>query len=681
MNEKIEEIDLLSDYEADFEDSMAEELDDLFIEDFHTPSTRPASLTEKLATLGNFPVSPSSLYLDAFWSMPTSSLRPPVNLHFNSEMPGFQSLHRALAIHAIPEFNPFNTVRSYNTSKDYHNITRLIERLLLEPNQINATPEDLALITSRMINEALDTAKFSDSPGNYTQLYRILTFWSALSDQDLIPPGLKLPIAYEAFAHKERKQDVIDHFASIITPWKAFSESELESLLTYALFWTEQAIPALENVTGQISRFKWGPDKSISREIPDPSIEAVNITLDGISVFNIAKNTTTQHRKPQAYPTYTNKARTHIKITYTWLTPYGQALDNIRNAIFILIALLTGCRRSELDPIKISDVWKAKNNEYWLKIRRWKTSIDPNYTGDEVDIPLPTFLGEIISRFKSLWEFRVSHSFDRDDLLFGSNTAHRRSETQIYNVSRIILRLRDELQLDHLHCHRFRKTIAEILINRDERNIEIIRYLFGHHSYEMTLRYIARNPFMVRDIAIAFENSYSDDLHAIIREVSQGHYSGEAADRITSSITNDGGAFLGKALKLTVLRYVSHLLMAGEPLFIQRTAVGTFCVSGDHFTEDNAPPCARDGNGRVVSDSPNPSNCQYECRNIVVLPKAKQAIVDNIKFCQEILQGSGSELSAAGHRLLAAKLITFEQHLNNLNKSNPSVDLIVRNEQ
>lgn len=677
MSEKIEDIDLQSDYESDFADSMQEELDDLFVEDFYTPSSRPVLLTEKLATLGNFPVSSESMYLDAVWSLPTSSMRPPVNLHFNSEMPGFQSLQRALTVHAIPEFNPFNTVRSYNTSKDYHSISRLIERLLLAPNHIDATPGDLALITLRMINEALDTAKVSDSPGNYPQLYRILAFWSALSDQGLIPANLKLPVTLDSFAHKERKQDVIDHYVSIMTPWKAYSEAELESLLTYAMFWTEKAIPALQRVTRQISNIKWSAAKSISRELPDPSIEAIEATCDGVSVFNIAKNTTINHRGPQVYPTYTSKARTHNKITYTWLTPYGQTLDHIRNAIFILVALLTGCRRSELDPIKISDVRKAENNEYWLKVRRWKTSTDPNYNGDEVEIPLPTFLGEIIHHFKSLWEFRVSHSFERADLLFGSNSAHRRPETQTYNASKIILKLKDELQLDNLHCHRFRKTIAEILINRDERNIEIIRYLFGHDSYEMTLRYIARNPFMVRDIAIAFENSYSEDLHAIIREVSRGHYSGEAADRIASSITKDGGAFQGQALKITVLRYVSHLLMAGEPLFIQRTAVGTFCVNGDHFTEDNTPPCARDDKGRIISDSPNPSNCHYECRNIVVLPKAKQAIVDNIKFCQHILQSGGSELSAAGHRLLAAKLSTFEQHLDNLNKSNLPVDLIV----
>lgn len=677
MTENNDDLNLLSDYEADFEESISEELQDLFAEDFHTPSTRPISLADKLEALENFPVSPASSYLDPTWSLPVSSMRPPINLAFNSDMPGFADLNRALTGYALPQFNPFNTVKSYNTTKLYHYNAKLIERLILAPNHITAIPEHLALISTKMLNEALDAAKASDSPANYAQLYRMLCFWAALSEQNLIPTELKLPITLDSFAYKERHMDVQDHYLSILTPWKAFSELELESLLTYSLFWTEKAIPALDNIKYQIAKLKWGKNQNINRQNPDPIIEAIKTSIDGIDIFRINKTELTKDRRPRVYPTYTKKATRYTIYSYTWLTNYGVALDKIRNAIFILMALLTGARISELNPMRFSDIWKAENGEYWVKIRRWKTSTDPNYHGDLVEIPIPSFLGEIVSKFKDLRDFKVQRSIPRKDYLFGSNLSNRVSNHQAHHVSYIISTLKDELQLDKLHCHRFRKTIAEILINRDERNIEIIRYLFGHDSYEMTLKYIARNPFMVRDIAIAFENSYSEDLYTIIREVCQGHYSGEAANRIATSVTKDGGAFLGKALKLTVLRYVSHLLMAGEPIFIQRTAVGTFCVNGENFTEENAPPCARNDKGQVISDMPVPSNCHYECRNIVVLPKAKQAIMENIKFCQHILKSSGAELSASGHRLVAAKLATFEQHLQNLSMPNPQVDLIV----
>jgi integrase len=670
MSIEISDIDLLSDYEADIEESLTEELEDLLPENFLVPSTRPTSLASKLTVANDFPVSVVSTYRGECWSFPISSMRAPINIYFNSEMSGFPDLQRAVVYYVIPEFSPFNSVRSFNTTKDFNRVFNLVERLLLTSNHLNATPSNLALITGKMINEALDRARASDTPAHYYQLYRALSFWASLSDQGLMPDELRLPVTLDSFAYKERKKDVIDHYALVMKPWQAYSENELEELLNYALLWTEKAVPALERAANNLTRFNWDKDKKrINREVRDPEIEALTYNVDGVDIFSITSSTRTVTRAARTFATFTAPARTYEKITYTWLTPFGQSLDNIRNALFILIALLTGARISELDTIRFSDVWKAENNEYWIRIRRWKTSTDPNYNGDVVEIPIPFFLGEMVMRFKSLWEFRVSHSFPREDWLFGSNLGRRPATTQYNNVRGVIEKLKDLLPIDNLHCHRFRKTIAEILINRDERNIEIIRCLFGHDSYEMTVRYIARNPFMVRDVAIAFETAYSEDLYAIIREVSQGSYSGQAAERIAASVDKDKSAFEGKALKLTVLRYVTHLLMAGEPIFIKRTAVGTFCVNGDSFDEDNAPPCARNDKGQVISEVPDPSNCHYECRNIVVLSKAKQAIMDNIKFCNTLITTSGSELSAKAQRLLASKIKVYEEHLLKLNNN------------
>lgn len=678
MNEDITDIDLLSDFRADLEESMSEELQGLLAEDFFTASTRPTALTTKLPTLKNFPVSADSSYLNTYWSFPSSNMRPPINIHFVSEMAGFQTLQRALVYYAIPEFSPFNTIRSYNTTKDYNSVITLIERLLLAPNHLDATPENLALITARMVNNVLDTARASDSPANYYQLYRALSFWASLSSQDLIPQDIRIPVSLDSFAYKERRKDVIDHYATIMKPWQAYSENELEELLSYALFWTEKAVPIMENAAIELDKFNWGKRGPISREVPDPKIEALTYSVDGTTIFSVNKTSATQQR---ASGNSLGSIRTYNTFSYTWLTPFGQALDNIRNAIFILVALLTGARISELDTIRFSDVWLAENNEYWVRMRRWKTSSDPNYNGELVEIPIPQFLGKMIIRFKSLWEFRVSRSFNREDWLFGSNTAHRVAKKQYANVRNIIKNLKDILSIDSIHCHRFRKTIAEILINRDERNIEIIRYLFGHDSYEMTVRYIARNPFMVRDVAIAFETAYSEDLYAIIQEVSKGSYSGPGGGRIADSIEKDRSAFQGSTLRLTVLRYVTNLLMAGEPIFIKRTAVGTFCVNGESFNSENAPPCARNNKGDVISDAPNPSNCDYGCKNIVVLKKAEQAIVDNITFCNSILNNEASGISANGQRLLASKVKIFEQHLLNLKTTTNPIDLIVGGEK
>src|SRR5690606_14888800 len=123
-----------------------------------------------------------------------------------------------------------------------------------------------------------------------------------------------------------------------------------------------------------------------------------------------------------------------------------------------------------------------------------------------------------------------------------------------------IVSLRNAVDVERIHCHRFRKTIAEILINRDERNIDIIRALFGHKSYAMTLQYISRNPLMVRTVALAIEKNYTREFHEIVAGIRYGAYSGDAATRIYDQISKRPDEFSGKQLKVSLMSYISHLL-------------------------------------------------------------------------------------------------------------------------
>ncbi|WP_164446316.1 site-specific integrase, partial [Pseudomonas viridiflava] len=102
---------------------------------------------------------------------------------------------------------------------------------------------------------------------------------------------------------------------------------------------------------------------------------------------------------------------------YSWIQQYGLALDQARNAVFILLALTTGARRSELSALKFSDLIQAANGEYWLRILRTKTSANPTI-GDEDQLPIPRFVGDAIRQLETLREIGP---FKKGGWIFQSN--------------------------------------------------------------------------------------------------------------------------------------------------------------------------------------------------------------------------------------------------------------------
>lgn len=351
-----------------------------------------------------------------------------------------------------------------------------------------------------------------------------------------------------------------------------------------------------------------------------------------------------------------------LHYSYTWATGYGKILEDIRNSIFILVALVTGARKGELAAMQFSHLIQESNGDYWLKITRWKTAASPKH-GEEDRLPLPRFVGEMIRKFEKL---RSIPPFVKEDLLFQALRSTKKvKRANVSQITALINHLKLALPIERLHCHRFRKTIAEILINRDERNVDIIRTLFGHKSYAMTLRYIARNPLMVLSVAIAIEQNYSREFHDIVASLRFG-YSGGSAERIYRQILKRPDEFAGTQIKVTIVSYISHLLKAGEPLFIRRTAVGTYCLSGERFTPSNLPPCLA---GREVESDlimPDPHNCTLECKKVVMVSSAKQALSDNIRFYEAVLDKARGKLAPKVETELMRRISSSEAHLNNL---------------
>lgn len=644
---------LLNDMDEDYLESELEELEALQEELTARASQPSMTLANKLATVGHdFPVTGSVPYSAKLWPLPHGAHAYPNNIRFDRELSGSNDLKRALVYHTIPEFSPFSYIRSNSTAKQYGNDYAILEQYIFIDNGISARPEHIALVSVPMINQAFERAKAATTKHHYFILFKHLRFWARLSEQKLLPEELRLDVSSEHIDVPERRSDVVrSRFNGALESWIAYSEEDMEILMDYSMFWLEDVMPKALLLKDYLvdTSFAFLSDLIVTRRQCIPELEALcTIETDGKTVMS-------------------PRVRTHKKdgvqhYSYSWVTDYGRVLDGIRNSIFILVALVTGARKGELAAMHFSHVSQEANGDYWLAITRWKTAASPKH-GEEDRLPLPKFVGDMIRQYEQL---RSIPPFVKEGWIFqpmrSTKKVNRATPSAITSV---IEQLKNALPIERLHCHRFRKTIAEILINRDERNIDIIRALFGHKSYAMTLRYIARNPLMVRSVAIAIEQNYTREFQDIVAGLRLG-YSGASAERIYKQIIKRPDEFAGQQLKVTLVTYISHLLKAGEPLFIRRTAVGTYCLSGEHFTPSNLPPCLA---GRKIESElimPDPSNCKIDCKKLVMLSSAKQALTDNIKFYEAVLDKSRGKLAATTEAELLRRIASSEIHLNNL---------------
>jgi len=665
VDELTEEECMLRDLEEDYAESEIEEVEALN-EEFDAEVAEPSvTLVKKLQlTDGNFPVSERSSYLDEIWYLKHGKHAFPNNIRFNRKLPGSNTLKRALIYHVIPEFSPFSYIRSYSTTKQYGHEFKLLEQYIFEPNKLTANPEHIRMISVSVILRAFETAANSGFKYHYLHLFKLVTFWISLSEHKLIPEELRLDIRLDDIDTPDRREEVVkSRFQGTMEGWVSFSEEDLETLIDYSMLWLEGVMPKLKVLKDYLVNTKVAflSDRVLTRTTRQHELEELmTITVNGKTVM-----------RPQI--------REHLKYdaqnySYTWIEPYADVLEGIRNSIFIMVALITGARKSELAVMNFSDLTQDANGDYWLRIVRWKTAKSPTH-GEEDRLPIPKFVGDMIRQYE---EVRNLEPFKKQGWLFQapkSNNVVRKATPGLINF--IITQLKNELPIERLHCHRFRKTIAEILINRDERNIDIIRALFGHQSYAMTLRYIARNPLMVRTVAIAIEQSYTREFQEIVAGIRLGAYSGDAAKRIYSQIFKRPDEFVGKQLKVSLMSYITHLLAAGEPIFVRRTAVGTYCLSGEHFTPDNLPPCLHGRKLDVDLIMPDPTNCQLECKKIIVLETAKQALRDNSTFYTNVLDKAQGKLSMRAEHELQRRIASIQTHLNNLEATGHSASQLI----
>ncbi|MFZ3024409.1 tyrosine-type recombinase/integrase [Pseudomonas sp.] len=620
---------------------------------------KDSTLVKLLKTFpdGNFPISEYSSYKDDTWILFKDAHGAFTRIHFPETCENHRALKKALVFNSLPDHAPFSPIRSFKTTASYAARFNLLVRHVFEPNFLDVNPNSIKLITSKLLNNSMDNIK-STSYKAHGDIFFFIRFWISLSTQNLIPEIFHLNINIKTFDTPERRNDILQEFVGNISSWKPFTEADLGSMMDYARFWTEAALPKLLKTCSYIKENLIDQSYASTYVIAEDNLEvehALSVEVNGKTLVRPSVRRRTYFREDRnGFESYTS---------YAWLYSYATSLDHVRNAIFILVALMTGLRASEIRPLKFSDLIENNDGEFSLRIVRYKTADDPNI--GEIDfIPLPRFVGE---KIKEMQYLRSVKRLENKNYIFQSCKGRREIKlASRINLNIMLDEISFETKVDRIHVHRFRKTIAEILINRSERNIDIIRLLFGHKSYAMTLRYIGRNPYLVRSVAFAIEQNYTAEFTDLINSIRSEASSGSSAMKIIERIQATENAFVGKQLRITILTYVTHLLSAGEPLFIHRTAVGTYCISAQRYSTPNVPPCLSGRTEPVIDMLPEPTRCDSSCEHAVFVKKAQRALEDNLKFYETILEKGSTNLSSRAQQMIRRKISSHCEHIENL---------------
>lgn len=617
-------------------------------------------LLKKLAISpdGNFPVSEYSTYNQLHWVLLRAEGFTDVEVRIDSAREDLQDLKRSLCYHLIPHFHPIGTIRSFRSTAVYEQGFRYVQRHIFETNFLGASPEHLDVITAGVLNAALDDARDSGVMRAYWLLFFHINFWLYLSSEKLIPEGFRLKVDLDDVDTIERRKDIQGFIRATFVGWKPFTEGELRDLLSYAFFWIDKGMPVIRDVLAYCiakpDTLKHFYYKNDGRDYEFEQV--LGAKVDGVEVVGFSYTKGIVNSKGGRHYRYDRHQ-------YTWRRYFQLAVDRVRNAIFILFCLMTGLRRRELASLTFDDIYKSKSDgKWWLSFVRYKTSDDPNYFGEADEIPLPDYLGDAIESYKQL------RQFDRYMLkgyLFQPIISNRELNKADRMIDKVATNLSVEVGVDGLHIHRFRKTIAEILINKSERNFDIIRMLFGHRSYIMGLRYISRNPFLVSSVVETLKEHFAKDFVEILQSIHSGVYAGKAANDLAGRVAGRPDIFVGKLLKLTVLDYVTHMFEGGGGFLVQRTTLSTFCMSGLIHQGESLPPCLANRSNLIYPANPDVSNCQIHCSRNMVLGSAQGSIEQNLKFYRTI-KASSKKLTHAALFELDNKISVNEKLLDEL---------------
>ncbi|MCB5460142.1 tyrosine-type recombinase/integrase [Vibrio lentus] len=484
------------------------------------------------------------------------------------------------------------------------------------------------------IDECLQLIK-NKVRGGHNRLTGALLFfdkWAELTERGLLPIDFRLEYDKYTIVSNEKRSEIFNLKEEVSDIWTPLEADIIKPVFDEASRYIRDFAPTIIHCSNLLrNRTRRGEAQALDTVREDGRTKGLYKTLlnipvpelsDGVKIFNFVPTT-----KKVASKGYARGWQYRTTIDITEVRP---ALIKLKRCCIFIIGLFTGLRRREIAALKANATYQ-KNGSMYLDIVRFKTAADSDVEGQADSIPVPNIVANAIDVLIELFDDNRKNLDSEYLLVTDIITKKRYEKIKLSTVAKDIRYLVEEITgVDYAHPHQLRKSIAWLLISRSETNVDLIRQLFGHKSYGMTLRYIMRNELMVASVIELLEHNYTEDLKDIFEAISNSKTSGDLSDKIKKRMEEQ--QYKGQVLVTDIELYVRESLKAGVPLYVSRVPIGGFCMKSGK--NDTLPPCME----KTGVSKPSVDFCDYKrCKHLIFNEESVANLYSQIRYYEQKL--------------------------------------------
>ncbi|SFB20407.1 Phage integrase family protein [Lentibacillus halodurans] len=300
-----------------------------------------------------------------------------------------------------------------------------------------------------------------------------------------------------------------------------------------------------------------------------------------------------------------------------------ELVTELRNSCVVILFLVTGMRNSEMYLLEAGNCWQLKGSEDDFRISITVPKTSEGSTGDPVVLPVPEIAYKAFKCLEALTD--KARVWGGSKKLMVSSTSNFGKEIVARSINQFLKRWFEDLGIEHIHPHQFRKTIAMFAIYQNPNNISVIRRLFSHQSLAMTLSYIVKMPGMAEEIKLAVIERNKELLSELLEAIDKKCIGGKAGSRI-KRLVDESTIFKAKLNDdgwEGLEQYIQILLQDGLSI-LHRTSFGAICTNT---------------HSGLVHLAPESCNCNVtDCNWSVFTANSIEDLENTIKFHDNFLK-------------------------------------------
>lgn len=576
-------------------------------------------------------------------------------------------LLKMIAFYSLPQNACLQKVKSFNTSKvlieQLINLGKFLykHKIFIDIQGNGSFINCLYLTQRHFLDFIKDDLK---EPRKIYEFAKQVKNWVSLSESKLIPVEYRLNFEpfdsdmYSIFARnfEDNKSEYLPislDTLSVLVPYciDFIENKSIEILKLYSILWP--ILAGGENI--KIHSFEWGTAINDLLKIDLNVLNIQSFKYTDFSQITLSKeskkallkainNHPNWHKSSSIYIPNISKIKNRIiinkalelgidfesvdiAILYDLKGITNKAMElfaELRNSCVAVLFLVTGMRASEMYLLEAGNCWRVKGlDDFRIKIIVPKTS--DGSTGDPVVLPVPKIAYKAFKCLEALTE--QARSFGKSNKLMINFTSLFGKEILARSINAFFTSWCQKLEIEHIHPHQFRKTIAMFAIYKNPNHIGVIKRLFSHKSLAMTLSYIVKMPGMTEEIKLAVIEHNKELLSELLEALDKKCIGGIAGNRIKrlsdetlifkAQLNDDGWEGLEQ--------YVQILLQDGLNI-LHRTSFGAICTNT---------------HSGLVHLAPESCNCNVtDCKWSVFTENSIENLEDTIIFHMRFINDS-----------------------------------------